>query len=102
MARTKTRSKNSSSGATRSPSRITAVSRGARAWVAGVMPQVWTGDEREPLEVLGDTRSLAAEDPQAEHEHRDNDRGRDEQTHRSADRLPHRAGTGVDDRMPHL
>src|SRR4051812_26173698 len=40
MARTKTRSKNSSSGATRSPSRSTAANRGARAWLAVVMPEV--------------------------------------------------------------
>src|SRR3954452_17807933 len=40
MARTKTRSKNNSSGATRSPSRSTAANRGARAWLAVVIPEV--------------------------------------------------------------
>src|SRR3954464_652412 len=48
MARTKTRSKNSSSGATRSPSRSTAANRGARAWVAAVMLEVWSGRKPGP------------------------------------------------------
>src|SRR4051812_24506766 len=46
MARTKTRSKNSSSGATRSPSRSTAAKRGARAWLAVVMPEVCPARDR--------------------------------------------------------
>src|SRR3954468_14527587 len=46
MARTKTRSKNSSSGATRSPSRSTAANRGARAWLAVVMPEVCPARDR--------------------------------------------------------